>query len=29
MPVDFINGAAHKFHGPKGIGIIYISEKIK
>jgi len=28
-PVDFINGAAHKFHGPKGIGIIYISEKIK
>src|ERR1700750_2453628 len=29
MPVDFINGAAHKFHGPKGIGIIYISEKNK
>ena len=28
-PVDFINGAAHKFHGPKGVGIIYISEKIK
>lgn len=28
-PVDFINGAAHKFHGPKGIGIIYISEKNK
>ncbi|MBV9963473.1 MAG: cysteine desulfurase [Parafilimonas sp.] len=26
-PVDFINGAAHKFHGPKGIGIIYINEK--
>jgi cysteine desulfurase len=29
IPVDFINGAAHKFHGPKGAGIIYISEKIK
>jgi cysteine desulfurase len=29
MPVDFINGAAHKFHGPKGVGIIYVSEKNK
>lgn len=29
LPVDFINGAAHKFHGPKGIGILYISEKNK
>ncbi|MEP6684407.1 MAG: cysteine desulfurase family protein [Parafilimonas sp.] len=29
MPVDFINGAAHKFHGPKGVGIVYISEKNK
>ncbi|HEX5150138.1 MAG TPA: cysteine desulfurase family protein [Parafilimonas sp.] len=29
MPVDFINGAAHKFHGPKGVGIIYISGKNK
>ncbi len=28
-PVDFINGAAHKFQGPKGVGIIYISEKNK
>jgi cysteine desulfurase len=28
-PVDFINGAAHKFHGPKGVGIIYVSEKNK
>jgi cysteine desulfurase len=28
-PVDFITGAGHKFHGPKGIGILYINEKIK
>jgi cysteine desulfurase len=24
IPVDFINCAAHKFHGPKGVGFIYI-----
>ncbi|MDP2189638.1 MAG: cysteine desulfurase family protein [Sphingobacteriaceae bacterium] len=24
VPVDFINGAAHKFNGPKGVGFIYI-----
>jgi cysteine desulfurase len=23
LPVDFIVGAAHKFHGPKGIGFLY------
>lgn len=23
--VDFINGSAHKFHGPKGIGFVYIN----
>ncbi len=23
-PVDFVNGAGHKFNGPKGIGFIYI-----
>jgi cysteine desulfurase len=28
-PVDFITGAGHKFHGPKGIGILYINEHIK
>lgn len=28
-PVDFITGAGHKFHGPKGIGILYINENIK
>jgi len=24
IPVDFLNCAAHKFHGPKGVGFIYI-----
>ena len=24
-PVSFLSGAAHKFHGPKGVGFIYIS----
>ncbi len=24
IPVDFINCAAHKFHGPKGVGFIFI-----
>ncbi len=28
-PVDFITGAAHKFHGPKGVGMLYINENIK
>lgn len=28
-PVDFITGAGHKFHGPKGVGILYINEQIK
>ncbi len=28
-PVDFITGSAHKFHGPKGTGILYINENIK
>lgn len=23
-PIDFVNGAGHKFNGPKGIGFIYI-----
>ena len=26
--VDFITGSAHKFHGPKGVGFIYISDNI-
>ncbi|HEY5465185.1 MAG TPA: cysteine desulfurase family protein [Hanamia sp.] len=29
LPVHFINAAGHKFHGPKGIGILYINENIK
>ena len=28
-PVHFISGAGHKFHGPKGIGILYINDNIK
>ena len=28
-PVHFITGASHKFHGPKGVGIIYINENVK
>jgi len=27
--VHFVTGAGHKFHGPKGIGILYIKESIK
>jgi cysteine desulfurase len=26
--VHFITGAAHKFHGPKGVGLLYINEEI-
>lgn len=26
--VHFINGAAHKFHGPKGVGILYVNHDI-
>lgn len=28
-PVHFINGAGHKFHGPKGVGILYINENVR
>ncbi len=28
-PVHFINGAGHKFHGPKGVGILYVNEQIQ
>ena len=26
-PVNFLSGAAHKFHGPKGVGFIYINQE--
>lgn len=29
IQVDFITGAAHKFHGPKGVGILYINGRNK
>ena len=28
-PIHFITGSAHKFHGPKGVGIIYINENVR
>lgn len=29
MDVDFITCAAHKFHGPKGIGFLYVNKRTK
>ncbi len=29
LPIDFITCAAHKFHGPKGVGFLYINNRIK
>ena len=29
LPVHFISAAGHKFHGPKGVGVLYINENIK
>ena len=28
-PVHFITGSAHKFHGPKGVGLLYINENVQ
>ncbi len=25
MPINFLTGSAHKFHGPKGVGFVYIN----
>jgi cysteine desulfurase len=29
LPVHFITGAAHKFHGPKGVGLLYVSRDVQ
>jgi cysteine desulfurase len=29
LNIDFLTGSAHKFHGPKGIGIIYVRSSVK
>jgi cysteine desulfurase len=28
IPVHFISAASHKFHGPKGVGILYVSDEV-
>jgi cysteine desulfurase len=28
-PIHFISAAGHKFHGPKGVGILYINDNIR
>jgi cysteine desulfurase len=29
IPIHFISCAAHKFHGPKGVGFLYINSQVK
>jgi cysteine desulfurase len=29
MPIDFITCAGHKFHGPKGVGFLYVRKELK
>jgi cysteine desulfurase len=29
LDIDFITCAAHKFHGPKGVGFLYVNKNIK
>ena len=28
LKIDFLSGSAHKFHGPKGVGFVYISSAV-
>lgn len=28
-PVHFITGSSHKFHGPKGVGLLYVNENVR
>jgi cysteine desulfurase len=28
-PIHFISGSGHKFHGPKGLGLLYINDNVK
>ncbi len=29
IPIDFITGSAHKFHGPKGVGLLFVRKGIR
>ena len=29
IPIDFVTCSAHKFHGPKGIGFLYVNSNVK
>jgi len=29
LQIDFVTGSAHKFHGPKGVGFLYINHQTK